>query len=497
MTRDDSESRSGEDSPEMVPSEGAELGAAQNTLSNIDDSTDSDAEDGANEASTDQEEASKYHSTAPSNEQISIREQLQSRGNNSVFADKDLVRPETIIDEDRIVGRDEQLERVIENLQPALDGSGLPNMLLNGPSGTGKSLIVNAVCKQIVDLCEGQNIRFGVVSLNCERPNSLDQAIYRLVKTVADDVDTEIGVPQTGVSTDQKFERLYELIDGYYDSVIFILDEIDLLVGPYDDNAFSSLLYQLSRAESLGNIEGSVSVTALTNYTHFMEDLSSRAESSFNPDDIFFDDYDANQLRSILKNRRDAFKEGALQEDVIPLVAAFGSQTHGDARKAIDLFRWAGEVAERDGSDIVSEDHVRTAQEKYDENRTLRHVNGLASQKKLALYATAAVQHYADDPPEKIPAGVGYNVYRFIAQSIDSDDHNRETYVNKMTEQKTYGILDYERRGRGRGRGVHMFFSLNEDPEALINTIAEDSRIGNIEPEMLRSVVNAQLNKID
>jgi cell division control protein 6 len=317
------------------------------------------------------------------------------------------------------------------------------------------------------------------------------------VKTVADDVGADTGVPQTGVSTDQKFERLYELIDTYYDSVIFILDEIDLLVGPYDDNAFSSLLYQLSRAESLGNIEGSVSVTALTNYTHFMEDLNSRAESSFNPDDIFFDDYDANQLRAILKNRRDAFKEGALQEDVIPLVAAFGSQTHGDARKAIDLFRWAGEIAERDGSDVVSEDHVRTAQEKYDENRTLRHVNGLASQKKLALYATAAVQHYAADPPEKIPAGVGYNVYQFIAQSIDSDDHNRETYVNKLTEQKTYGILDYERRGRGRGRGVHMFFSLNEDPEALINTIAEDSRIGNIEPEMLRSVVNAQLNKFE
>lgn len=497
MTDDDSENRGGGNSPEILAGEGTNPGTAQDTLANIDGSNDSYEGGQADADSNNREEATENDSETSSNRQISIRERLQSQGSHSVFADKDLVRPETIIDEDRIVGRDEQLERVIDNLRPALDGSGLPNMLLNGPSGTGKSLIVNAVCKQIVALCESQNIRFGVVSLNCERPNSLDQAVYRLVKTVADDVGADAGVPQTGVSTDQKFERLYELIDTYYDSVVFILDEIDLLVGPYDDNAFSSLLYQLSRAESLGNIEGSVSVTALTNYTHFMEDLNSRAESSFNPDDIFFDDYDANQLRAILKNRRDAFKQGALQEDVIPLVAAFGSQTHGDARKAIDLFRWAGEIAERDGSDVVSEDHVRTAQEKYDENRTLRHVNGLASQKKLALYATAAVQHYAADPPEKIPAGVGYDVYQFIAQSIDSDDHNRETYVNKVTEQKTYGILDYERRGRGRGRGVHMFFSLNEDPEALINTIAEDSRIGNIEPEMLRSVVNAQLNNFE
>lgn len=435
--------------------------------------------------------------TSSPDDQISIRERLQAQSTSSVFADKDLVRPETIIDEDRIVGRDDQLERVIDNLRPALRGDGLPNMLLNGPSGTGKSLIINAVCKQIDDLCEGQNQRFGVISLNCERPNSLDQAVYRLVKTVADDVGVEMGVPQTGVSTDMKFDRLYDLINAHYDSVIFILDEIDLLVGPYDDNAYSSLLYQLSRAENLGNIEGSVSVTALTNYTHFMEDLRSRAESSFNPDDIFFDDYDANQLRAILHNRCDAFKEGALGSDVIPLVAAFGSQTHGDARKAIDLFRWSGEVAEREGSDMVIEEHVRTAQEKYDENRTLRHVSGLATQKKLALYATAAVQHFAKNPPEKVPAGVGYNVYQFIADSIDADHYSRETYVNKVNEQKTYGVLDYERRGRGRGRGVHMFFSLDEDPEDLINTIAEDSRIGEINEDMLQSVVNAQLSNFD
>ncbi|WP_152043515.1 orc1/cdc6 family replication initiation protein [Salinigranum salinum] len=488
--------------PEDIPdAQEPDSQTTQETLADSDDSvSDPDPNSASDNDTTGNELSSNggaVSSTTSSEGQISIRERLQSQSTSSVFAEKDLVRPETIIDEDRIVGRDDQLERVIDNLRPALQGAGLPNMLLNGPSGTGKSLIINSVCKQIVDLCEGQDQRFGVISLNCERPSSLDQAVYRLVKSVADDVGVEVGVPQTGVSTDLKFERLFDMINEYYDSVIFILDEIDLLVGPYDDNAFSSLLYQLSRAETLGNIEGSVSVTALTNYTHFLEDLSSRAESSFNPDDIFFDDYDANQLQAILRNRRDAFKEGALESDVIPLVAAFGSQTHGDARKAIDLFRWSGEIAERNGDDVVTEEHVRTAQEKYDENRTLRHVNGLATQKKLALYATAAVQHFAKNPPGKVPAGVGYNVYRFIAESIGADHYSRETYVNKVTEQKTYGVLDYERRGRGRGRGVHMFFSLDEDPEDLLNTIAEDSRIGDIDENMLRSVVNAQLSDFD
>lgn len=39
-----------------------------------------------------------------------------------------------------------------------------------------------------------------------------------------------------------------------------------------------------------------------------------------------FQPYDADQLREILENRRDAFKDGVLSNDVIPLVAAFATQ---------------------------------------------------------------------------------------------------------------------------------------------------------------------------
>jgi len=128
------------------------------------------------------------------------------------------------------------------------------------------------------------------------------------------------------VSTKRKYRRLYELINEHYDSVIFILDEIDLLVGrrANDEPAYSKLLYQLSRASNTNEIEGQVSVAALTNDPKFMEDIDGRAESSFNPRDVYFPDYDANQLRQILENRRDAFRSDALtDDDVLPLVSAF------------------------------------------------------------------------------------------------------------------------------------------------------------------------------
>jgi len=88
----------------------------------------------------------------------SIKGRLQEGVQNSVFQDKGLLDPDAVIDEDRIVGRDDQLDDIITYLRPALQGNRPPNMLLYGPSGTGKSLIINAVCQQVLELANSQEI---------------------------------------------------------------------------------------------------------------------------------------------------------------------------------------------------------------------------------------------------------------------------------------------------------------------------------------------------
>ncbi|WP_394346262.1 orc1/cdc6 family replication initiation protein [Halorussus ruber] len=425
-----------------------------------------------------------------------IEEQEENDTNVSVFANPRLVDPNTIIDADRIVGRDEQLNQIISFLRPVLNGHRPPNMLLYGPSGTGKSLIINAVAEQINELCVTRDISFGVIRLNCQAVDTLDRAAYEFVTTVADDVDVDPGVPPTGVSTKQKFNRLYELVSTHYEVALFVLDEIDYLKGrrDRDEPAYSRILYQLSRASVEGEIDGQVSVAALTNDPQFMKNIDGRAESSFNPDDVTFPDYDANQLRSILKHRRDAFRDGALTEDVIPLGAAFAAQSHGDARKAIDLIRKAGELADKYGHDQVTEEHVREAQSEIDVDRTQKLIEGLSTQKKLCLYATAAVHYYSHSSLDSVPSPVGYEVYKWLTESIDADQMTRETYVKYVKELEAYGLIVSERRGRGRGRGMHMEFQFGKNTEAMIDHLTHDSRLTSIEDDLLKSVVNAQVN---
>jgi cell division control protein 6 len=272
-----------------------------------------------------------------------------------------------------------------------------------------------------------------------------------------------------------------------------VLDELDMLVGRRDkqEPAFSRLLYQLSRAGANDELAAYISVVAISNDAKMMEAVGSRALSSFTPEDVHFDDYDANQLQSILRRRKDAFHDGVVEEDVIPLAAAFAAQTHGDARKAIDLIRVAGELAEREGDASVREEHVREAQEKVEKNRVLEVVRGISTQKKLCLYATAAVAAQTDNGSAR--STTGYRVYQFLTDTIDADQYHQETYVNKMKELTTYSLVDFERRSHGPSSGMFLEFQFGERPETILETLREDSRIDMVETEEVQSVVRAQI----
>ena len=444
--------------------------------------------------STASERPSSPTDSASAGESKSIEDMLLAFDQqDGLIRDRSLLDPNHIVEEDRIVGRDEQLQEVTKMLRVALGNNRPPNLFLYGPSGTGKSLITKAVCKNITSICQTRDIRFGTIEVNCQDLDTLGVAVYELASRAADEADVDVEVPKHGVATKEKWDELYRIVNENFDSAVFVLDELDMLVGRRDkqEPAFSRLLYQLSRAGANNELTAHISVVAISNDTKMMESVGSRALSSFTPEDVHFDDYDANQLQSILRRRQDAFYEDVLDDDVIPLAAAFAAQTHGDARKAIDLMRVAGELAEREGDERVREEHVREAQDKVEKNRVLEVVRGISTQKKLCLYATAAVAAEADD--ESARSTTGYRVYQFLTDAIGAEQYHQETYVNKMKEMTTYSLVDFERRSHGPSSGMFLEFQFGERPDTILETIREDSRLDMVSPDEVTSVVKAQV----
>jgi len=461
-------------------------------------STGSSTSDVTSDQSTDSqpnEQSVQDHNTLESGSRSIEDMLLEFDEADGLIRDRSLLDPNFVVEEDRIVGRDEQLQKVTKMLRVALGDNRPPNLFLYGPSGTGKSLITKAVCKNISQICETRDIRFGTIEVNCQDLDTLGVAVYELTEQAAAEADVDVEVPKHGVATKEKWDELYRIVNENFDSVVFVLDELDMLVGRRDkqDPAFSRLLYQLSRAGANDELTAFISVVAISNDTKMMESVGSRALSSFTPEDVHFDDYDANQLQSILRRRQDAFFEDVVDEDVIPLAAAFAAQTHGDARKAIDLMRVAGELAEREGDERVQEEHVRQAQDKVEKNRVLEVVRGISTQKKLCLYATAAVAQHTKDGTAR--STIGYRVYQFLTDSIDADQYHQETYVNKMKELTTYSLVDFERRSHGPSSGMFLEFQFGERPETILDTLREDSRLDVVSTDEIESVVKAQLKQ--
>ncbi len=412
---------------------------------------------------------------------------------DGLIRDRSLLDPNYVVDEDRIVGRANQIQDVTKMLRVALGDNRPPNLFLYGPSGTGKSLITKAVCKNLGRICETRGIRFGTIELNCQDIDTLGIAVHELAAQAADEVGVELDIPKHGISTKEKWDELYRIVNENLDLAVIVLDELDMLVGRRDkkEPAFSRLLYQLSRAGTNADLTATVSVVAISNDARLLESIGSRALSSFTPEDVHFDDYDANQLQAILRRRQDAFYDDVVESDVIPLAAAFAAQNHGDARKAIDLVRVAGELAERENDEFVGEEHVRAAQEKVEKNRVLEVVRGISSQKKLCLYATASVAAQTHNNTARSTSA--YQVYKFIADQIDANQYHQETYVNKMKELTTYSLVDVERRSHGPSSGMFLEFQFSEQPETILDTLREDSRMDMISDAEVVGVVRAQI----
>ena len=123
------------------------------------------------------------------------------------------------------------------------------------------------------------------------------------------------------------------------------MDEIDQAIKKISDN----FLYTLTRLNTdLKNAQ--ISLVGISNSLTFMDNLDPRVRSSLGEEELIFPPYNALQIQDILKERSDkSFSDGVLDEGVIAKCAAFAAREHGDARRALDLLRVAGELAERGG----------------------------------------------------------------------------------------------------------------------------------------------------
>jgi len=391
-----------------------------------------------------------------------IFEDMLTRAN--IFENREVLR--STYTPDYLPHRSEQVKGLAAILVSALRGETPSNILIYGKTGTGKTAVVKHVGSELEKTGEMHGVPSIVVYINCEVVDTQ----YRLLASLARHFDKDI--PMTGWPTDQVYSELKNALDSDKRIAIIILDEVDKLITKGDD-----VLYNLTRINSELK-KAKVSLIGITNDLKFTEFLDPRVKSSLGEEEIIFPPYDANQLRDILRQRAAmAFKQGVLEETVIPLCAAYAAQEHGDARRALDLLRVSGELAERAKSPTVQEVHVKHALEKIEIDRIVEVVRTLPSQSKLVLLSVVHLGHNGDS---SLTTGEAYNIYKQMCRIIGIEVLTQRRVTDLISELDMMGILNATVVSKGRyGRTKEI--SLSVPTGSTKRVLFEDYRLKPLE----------------
>lgn len=377
---------------------------------------------------------------------------------------------------DVILHRGDELAKIIQSLLPILKKSKPSNLLVYGKPGTGKTLVVTKAISKIKTHIQKEKIDFPIslVYVNAKDESTMYGLLVSFGLSLGID---QKELPTTGLSISILFNKILDAIKEKLSNVVFVIDEIDYL-AELAAKTGKDILYQFTRANTrlidkdTHKAMGTLTLIGISNDLTFKERLDPRVISSLNEEELVFTNYTTQQIKEILEDRaKSAFVQGALEEAALNLCAAMAGREHGDARRAIDLLRVAGEIAEREQSEKVTEEHIRAAAQKMEEDKEVTALKSYPLHEKLLILAIMK----SDDGS----TGEIYTRYKDLCKKIRQKELTSRRVTQMLGEIEMSGIII----GRIIHQGIHgrtKKYKLMVSPETVKDTFKNEVTLEDI-----------------
>ncbi len=340
--------------------------------------------------------------------------------------------------------RESQLESLKYALRPAVRGSRPLNTMIRGPPGTGKT---TAVQKLFGELSGQTDVR--TVRVNCQVDSTRYAVFSRLFEAIFD-----YEPPSSGISFKKLFGQVADRLVEDDEVLVVALDDVNYL---FYENEASDALYSLLRAhEAHPGARIGVIVISSDLSLELMDELDTRVQSVFRPEEVYFPVYDVDEIVDILRERATrGFHDGVLGAPELDRIAELTAES-GDLRVGIDLMRRAGLHAEMRAARTIAIEDIDDAYDKSKHVHLSRRLRGLSESER------ALVRVVADNDGKLAgevfdafhsETGLGYTRYSEIINKLDQ--------LGLITAE--YADVD----GRGRSRELSLLY----DSQAVLDRL--------------------------
>jgi cell division control protein 6 len=384
--------------------------------------------------------------------------------NRNLFRNKQILQSN--YKPDAITHRDKEIDYMASILAPSLLGQKTSNLFVYGKTGTGKTLSVQYVANELLKRSK-ESKALKVEYINCKLKKVADTE-YRIVAELINKLGGK--VPYTGLPTDQVYLKFIEILEKCEEKLfILILDEIDQAVKKMSDE----FLYNLTRLNSeLSKIQ--IVIIGISNDVKFLDMIDQRVRSSLSEEEMVFSPYNAIQLQDILRKRAElAFKSGVVTEGVIAKCAAYAAREHVDARRALDLLRVAGEIAERSSNSKIEIKHIDEANDKIERDKILDIIESEPKQFQIVLYS---IIELSEKSKQNIFTGDVYNNYSDLCKKINIGPLTQRRIGDIIAEFDMLGLINARVISKGRmGRTREIKLAVPENILEKSKEILTDS----------------------
>ena len=376
----------------------------------------------------------------------SLREKIERK--NSVFKDKRYL--DSLFLPSKIIGREKQAEQLIQYIDSLRQGLLVPVISVYGRSGAGKSTVIRFVCKNMSDVLSFSfvNLRKAKTVFGCSN--------LILSELGSENLKSAQGLNKAIDCMESKIEKI--LADEKKKFFVLILDEYDVIFSDPRGRP-SDFVYKLLTLEENMREKGlRLCIITLSNNALSEHDLDDRVKSRIGNSDIFFEPYRQDDVFNILQDRAKKAFSKKVSVDVLRYCAKLSSYDHGDARRALDLLRIAGELS--DGKKLTMVD-VDKAVELLQRDRVTTIVKNSSYHMRTVIGAICAVSLISGN--SWCATSAIYKKYcSILSKELKSLSYRR--IVDLLVEVENSGLVVSRTISRGRqGYGNEYKLKLSPD----------------------------------